>query len=97
MVARRGVGMRQVALAVVGKSERAIRPGKVKQMSGLDAVRQWDGVLDADLFVKPGDTIRPVKTGADRAGFIITGAKTRDEALALGEKAEQSLVFEYEA
>jgi len=73
------------------------RPGKVKQMSGLDAVRQWDGVLDADLFVKPGDTIRPVKTGADRAGFIITGAKTRDEALALGEKAEQSLVFEYEA
>jgi hypothetical protein len=54
-----------------------------------------EGVLDAEVFVKPGDHILPVTTGPQRAGFIIAGAKTRDQALRVGIEAEAALCFEY--
>ena len=47
------------------------------------------------MTVKPGETIGPVRTGLDRAGYVITGADTRAEAMVLAEQAEQRIVFEY--
>jgi len=62
----------------------------------LDEIRSWKGILDSDVLVKDGDWIRPVRTGGDRAGFIIAGGETREEAITLADKAEQAIQFEYE-
>ena len=72
------------------------RPGRIKAVVGLDEIRSWKGILDSDVLVKDGDWIRPVRTGGDRAGFIIAGGETREEAITLADKAEQAIQFEYE-
>jgi hypothetical protein len=45
--------------------------------------------------VREGQEVREVKTGGDRAGFIIAGGETRCEALKLADRAEQHIQFEY--
>jgi L-aminoacid ligase-like protein len=72
-------------------------PGRVRAVRGLDAVRRMPGVLDADVFVGAGDRIPPVTVGLHRAGFVITGATSRDEAVRLGHEAEARVEFAYEA
>jgi len=66
-------------------------PGRVTAVEGLDEVLGWPGILDAGLLVKPGDELRPVRTGADRAGFVIAAGETREQALALAERADAAI------
>lgn len=70
-------------------------PGTLKSIHGLEELQNMNGVLDADIFVQPGDVINPVTVGTERAGYIITGAATREEAHGLAQKAEGILQFEY--
>jgi len=70
-------------------------PGRIRGVSGLEQVLRLEGVLDADVFPGPGDTISPVTAGQQRSGFIITGAETRDEAYQLGLYAESLIKFDY--
>ncbi|PCI42156.1 MAG: hypothetical protein COB46_01190 [Rhodospirillaceae bacterium] len=72
------------------------KPGIVKSINGFDEVVALPGILDAGLFVGPGDTIPPVRTGLDRSGFIIATGKTQGEALSLGMYAESLLSYVYE-
>lgn len=72
-----------------------LEPGRVRAVGGLSDILKWDGILDAAVFVGPGDEVRPVRTGADRSGFIIAGGEGREEAQALAHRAEDRLVFEY--
>jgi hypothetical protein len=72
-------------------------PGRVRAVRGVDAVRRMPGVLDADVFVGPGDRIPSVTVGLHRARFVITSATSRDVALRLGHEAEARVEFEYEA
>lgn len=71
------------------------KPGKVNRIIGFDDILTWEHILDAALFIKPGDTVKPVKVGSDRSGFIIAGGKKRNEAFDLGYKAEQHITFKY--
>lgn len=71
------------------------KPGFVESVKGIDRVREWDGILDAEIFIKSDDYIPQVTVGSERSGFIIAGALTREEALRLGQKAEQELEIEY--
>lgn len=71
------------------------KPGILKKIKGLDEVRGMEGVLDADVFIKPGGEIKEIRTGPDVPGFVITGAKTRNEAYDIGLKAESKIIFEY--
>ena len=68
-------------------------PGVLDRVEGLDAVRARADVLDADVLVTPGQSIAPVRVGTDRAGFVITGADTRDEAYAAALDAESMIRF----
>lgn len=72
------------------------KPGRIKGVHGIDEVKKWDNVLDCDSIVRAGDAIRPVKTGLDRAGFVITGAETRDEAKNLADQAEEAITYLYD-
>jgi biotin carboxylase len=71
-------------------------PGRVKEVQGIDEVKAWKNVLDGEVLVKPGDEIRRVKTGGDRAGFLIAAGETRDDAIALADRAEDAVTFLYE-
>ncbi len=65
----------------------------MERVEGLKEVHALAGVLDTDVTVMPGNDIRPVHSGPDRSGFVITGAETREEAIALAEQAESMIRF----
>jgi biotin carboxylase len=67
------------------------KPGRLLAIYGLEEVRKWPGILDADVIVPVGGEVRPVRTGSDRAGFVIAGADTRQEALILAGRAEREM------
>lgn len=72
------------------------KPGKVKSIEGIETINALSGVLDFECFKKPGDDIVPVTVGTERSGFIITAAKTREEAYNIGVLAENLLQIEYQ-
>ena len=69
--------------------------GIVRKVSGVEDVKTWKDVLDCEVLVNEGDEVRPVKTGLDRAGFVIIGGETRKEAIEIADKAEKTIKFEY--
>lgn len=86
------------ALSKKGCVYRFITPpaGILKSVSGLERVKELDGVLDCGLWVKAGEEIHSVKKGGDRAGYIVTGGNSRDEAIKLADFAESSIFFNIE-
>ncbi|WP_243438766.1 ATP-grasp domain-containing protein [Fundidesulfovibrio soli] len=66
-------------------------PGRVVRVDGLEEVRSWPAILDAGLLVSPGDAIRPVRTGADRAGFVVAAGEDREQALTLAQRADAAI------
>ncbi len=68
-------------------------PGVLDRVEGLDAVRARVDVLDVDVLITPGQTIGPVRVGTDRAGFVITGAETRELAYAAALDADSMIKF----
>lgn len=65
--------------------------GIIRSISGLKEVQAWPGVLVARLSVKPGDRIDSISNDANRHGFVVASAPTRDELNALVEKAKQTI------
>lgn len=70
-------------------------PGTIKSIKGFEDILAWEHILDAALFIQPGDTVQEVRVGSDRAGFVIAGGKNREDALKLGKEAEEHIIFEY--
>lgn len=70
-------------------------PGVLESVGGLDEVRRWEGVLDCGVWVGAGSRIQPVRTGGDRAGYVVAGASGRESALALADRAESAIDFRY--
>jgi len=71
------------------------RPGMVKGVTGQEQVKKWPNILDCEVLVGEGDGVNPIKVGADRAGFIITGGDTSEQAMVLADLAEQHIQFSY--
>lgn len=55
--------------------------GRVLSTSGLERVLAFPGVVEAEIYLKRGDTISPVQRDGDRKGFVIAQADTNLEAL----------------
>jgi biotin carboxylase len=70
--------------------------GRLRAVHGVEEAMRVQGVLDAAIIARPGDTIKPVRTGLDRAGFVIAGGADREEALARGRMAESCITFDVE-
>jgi biotin carboxylase len=71
--------------------------GKVRSWSGLDRVRAFPGVVQADIFLTEGEEIRPVRLDGDRRGYVIAVGDTNVEALERAEAAARLLDLEVEA
>ena len=70
--------------------------GTVRSFSGLDRVLSFPGVVQADLFLTEGETIRPVQRDGDRRGYVIAEGATNIEALERAEAAASLLDVEVE-
>ncbi|MDQ3874963.1 MAG: hypothetical protein M3322_05350, partial [Actinomycetota bacterium] len=70
--------------------------GRVRGVSGLERVRAAPGVVQAEVFLREGETIRPVRLDGDRRGYVIAVADTSVEALERAEAAARLLEVEVE-
>jgi biotin carboxylase len=61
--------------------------GRVQSVSGLERVLAFPGVVQADVFLTEGETIRPVRLDGDRRGYVIAVGVTNLEALERAEAA----------
>ncbi len=61
--------------------------GTVQGWRGLDEVLALPGVVQADVFLTEGETIRPVRLDGDRRGYVIAVGETSLEALETAERA----------
>ena len=73
-----------------------VPPGLVTRVEGVDEARKIEGVSDLDVYVKPGDVVRPLTSGSDRVGHIISTAETRKEAVEIIRRVESILRIEVE-
>jgi biotin carboxylase len=70
--------------------------GRVTQIGPLDKVLAFPGVVQADVYLQIGETIRPVRLDGDRRGYVIATAETNLEALERAEAAASLLDVEVE-
>jgi biotin carboxylase len=70
--------------------------GRVKRIGPLDKVLAFPGVVQADVYLQIGETIRPVRLDGDRRGYVIATAETNLEALDRAEAASRLLDVEVE-
>jgi biotin carboxylase len=70
--------------------------GKVRSIGPLDRVLAFPGVVQADVYLTVGETIRPVRLDGDRRGYVIAVGKTNLEALERAEAAATLLDVEVE-
>lgn len=66
-------------------------PGAITTIEGVEEAQAIDGVEHVLFRMDVGDEIRPYRTCADRVGFVITCADSRDEALAAQESAATTI------
>ncbi|MGH3827243.1 MAG: hypothetical protein ACRDQX_08730 [Pseudonocardiaceae bacterium] len=65
-------------------------PGTVTRIQGVAEVRALDCVLDVDIALSVGDTVRPLRASWDRVGqILVTGADTDAAVLAADQLAEK--------
>ena len=68
--------------------------GKLVRVGGLDKVLAFPGVVEADVFLQEGETIRPVQVDGDRRGYVIALGSTNLEAVERAEAAARLLDVE---
>jgi biotin carboxylase len=64
-----------------------LETGRVLSIGPLEKVLAFPGVVQAELYLQLGETIRPVRRDGDRRGYVIAVADTNLEALERAEAA----------
>ncbi len=70
--------------------------GIVRRIGPLDKVLAFPGVVQAEVYLQVGETIRPVRLDGDRRGYVIATGDTNLEALDRAEAASRLLDVEVE-
>jgi biotin carboxylase len=76
-----------LAIKFLTASPGPLPTGRVQSIGSLDKVLAFPGVVQAELYLQPGETIRPVRLDGDRRGYVIAVADTNLEALERAEAA----------
>jgi biotin carboxylase len=69
-------------------------PGSLESVQGIEDASAQEGVLDARVYRRPGWVYTPLRRGSDRAGFVLAGGNSRDDALAKADRAAELIRFE---
>jgi biotin carboxylase len=78
-----------LAIRFLTASPGPLPTGTVTEIGNLEKVSAFPGVVQADLYLSVGETIRPVRLDGDRRGYVIAIADTNVEALERAEAAAQ--------
>ena len=70
-----------LAIKFLTASPGPLPTGRVRSVGTLEKVLAFPGVVQAELYLQPGETIRPVRLDGDRRGYVIAVADTNLEAL----------------
>ena len=81
--------MQPLAIRFLTASPGPLPTGTVTEIGSLEKVSAFPGVVQADVYLSVGETIRPVQLDGDRRGFVIAFADTNIEALERAEAAAQ--------
>lgn len=65
-------------------------PGVVRKIENEELLQRQD-VYDAEIYVKPGDEVREVKSSLDRSGHVIVTASTVRQAIEVAESLVSSV------
>ena len=76
-----------LAIKFLTASPGPLPTGRVVSVGSLDKVLAFPGVVQAELYLQTGETIRPVRLDGDRRGYVIAVADTNVEALERAEAA----------
>ena len=76
-----------LAIKFLTASPGPLPTGRIVSVGSLDKVLAFPGVVQAELYLQPGETIRPVRLDGDRRGYVIAVADTNVEALERAEAA----------
>ncbi|MDF0532939.1 ATP-grasp domain-containing protein [Shewanella sp. A32] len=71
-------------------------PGKISAIEHLDKAKALAGVELLSLFIQPGDIIKPLVNHTQRAGFVISCAATKEDAIAVANTSLAQLKICYE-
>lgn len=83
--------------ALAGMLEFFLLPeGRVRSIEGIEDARSVPGVIDFDVFVKPGDVIAPARSGGERPVFLLAVAPDRDALDRLSDEVRGRLRYEIE-
>jgi biotin carboxylase len=84
------------AIRFLTASPGVLPTGRVARVGAIEPVVAAPGVVQAESYIEPGETIRPVQVDGDRRGYVIALADTNVEALAHADAAAQLLTVEIE-
>lgn len=65
--------------------------GILRAVRGLETARAIPGVLDLGLMKRIGDEVGLNNNSMDRAGYIVTGGRTRTEAISIADSVEANI------
>ena len=85
-----------LAISFLTSAPGALPVGRVRSVTGLERLRAFPGVVEAELFLRPGDSIGPVRRDGDRKGYVIALGDTSLEALERAQAAATLLDVEVE-
>ena len=67
--------------------------GELLAVEGVEEALAEPGVVDAGVYRRPGWVFGPLRTGADRAGYVIASGDSRDDALSRAARAGDRIRF----
>jgi len=70
-------------------------PGVVENVTVPDWLRRDPHILDVGITAQPGDTIHPLRSTSDRAGFLVSTGETLDEAVQRADRACREILVRY--
>lgn len=65
--------------------------GLLEAIHGVDVARSMPGVAELELYVRPGDRLRRLESGADRIGHVIAQSDQRDSVVRVVREATESI------
>ena len=70
--------------------------GLIKEICGIDALKQSPGLVKYGFFRGKGDIQPPIRMHPDRFGYVIVSGKDREEAEYFCQMALESITIEVE-
>ena len=80
----------------LGAAERSLipAPGKILSIRGVEDARKIKGVREIILMKEAGDWVEEPKSNMGKVGYVISVAKTREEAIRINDLARETIQIE---